>query len=140
MGFGTEAREAAPDLWDAFRSEELKEAWTDPRISAKGELWSWAILSTLDSSCRERPVMRMPQIAIRTIIVSGSVAICSLALLTWFVRAVVHGREEALSAQCVCNLKQLGLALLNYESTYGTLPPAYVADPHGRPLYSWRVV
>ena len=35
MGFGIEAREAAPGLWDAFRREELKEAWTDPRIMHK---------------------------------------------------------------------------------------------------------
>lgn len=49
-------------------------------------------------------------------------------------------REDAHSCQCTGHLKQLGLALLNYESAYGCLPPAYVADAHGKPLYSWRVV
>jgi len=84
--------------------------------------------------------MRPLRMATRPIIISGSVAVCSLAFLTWLVGAIGRAREEARSAQCVGNLKQLGLALLNYESAHGCLPPAYVVDPHGKPLYSWRVV
>jgi Protein of unknown function (DUF1559) len=60
--------------------------------------------------------------------------------LTWLARAVIDGREAARSAQCVGNLKQLGFALLNYESRHGCFPPAYVADAQGKPLYSWRVL
>jgi hypothetical protein len=38
------------------------------------------------------------------------------------------------------NLKQIGLAMYNYASTYGSLPPAYIADKStGKPLLSWRV-
>jgi hypothetical protein len=32
------------------------------------------------------------------------------------------------------------LAVHNYASTYGTLPPAYLADKDGRPMHSWRVL
>jgi hypothetical protein len=70
------------------------------------------------------------------------VGIAALACvpLTWMARAVRDAREAARSGQCVGSLKQLGLALLNYESRYGCFPPAYVADASGKPLYSWRVL
>jgi len=41
---------------------------------------------------------------------------------------------------CTNSLKQLALALHNYHDIYGSFPPAYVADDHGRPLHSWRVL
>ncbi len=50
------------------------------------------------------------------------------------VRAVAAGgvREN--------NLKQLALAMHNYNSTYGTFPPAAHTDKDGKPLLSWRVM
>lgn len=69
----------------------------------------------------------------------GVVALACLPL-TWLTHAVIDTREAARSAQCINNLKQIGLGLLNYESKYGCFPPAYVADARGRPLYSWRVL
>ena len=37
-------------------------------------------------------------------------------------------------------LKQIGLALLNYEISYGSLPPAYTVDGNGNRLHSWRTL
>jgi Protein of unknown function (DUF1559) len=69
----------------------------------------------------------------------GVVALACVPL-TWLARAITAAREAARSAQCISNLKQIGLALVNYESKYGCFPPAYVAGADGKPLYSWRVL
>ncbi len=60
--------------------------------------------------------------------------------LAWLARAIGDAREAARSSTCIGHLKQIGLALLNYESRHGCFPPAYVADATGKPLYSWRVL
>ncbi len=41
--------------------------------------------------------------------------------------------------QCQNNLKQIGLALLNYEAANGAFPPAASTDNRGKPMRSWRV-
>lgn len=64
----------------------------------------------------------------------------AIAGITWLSRAVGSAREAARAAQCTCHLKCIGLAMLNYESAHGSLPPAYSTDAAGRPLLSWRVL
>ncbi|MGE5192287.1 MAG: DUF1559 domain-containing protein [Deltaproteobacteria bacterium] len=52
----------------------------------------------------------------------------------------VSSRDASPRSQCKNNLKQIGLALHNYHDKYKCFPPAYVADEHGRPMHSWRVL
>jgi hypothetical protein len=40
----------------------------------------------------------------------------------------------------VNNLKQIALAIHNYEHEYNCLPPAHIVDASGNPFHSWRTL
>ena len=66
----------------------------------------------------------------------ASVVLVILLLLP----AVRIAREPARRMACSNHLRQIGIALHNYQEEYGCLPPAYTVDANGRPLHSWRTL
>jgi hypothetical protein len=69
-----------------------------------------------------------------------AVVVGGFVLVFLLLPTVSTNREAVGRHECSNNLQQIGLALHNYHDTYGSFPPAYVADENGRPMHSWRVL
>jgi len=86
------------------------------------------------------PVSRTPQ---NWLFGCGSVAAVigiGCVLIALILPAVSRNRPTARRSQCKNNLRQIALALQNYEADYHALPPAYTVDTDGKPLHSWRTL
>jgi type II secretory pathway pseudopilin PulG len=81
-------------------------------------------------------------IVLVAVIVGGGFVLlaCAGILIALLLPAIQVARNAARQAQSINNIKQINLALLNYETVHGTFPPAYIADENGRPMHSWRVL
>jgi hypothetical protein len=65
---------------------------------------------------------------------------CSGLFVSMYRSAVPAAQDAGRRTQCKNNLRQIGLAMLNYHDVYGSYPPAYLADEDDRPMHSWRVL
>lgn len=71
------------------------------------------------------------------ILVICMLVLCLFGLLMPAVQSNCRPRGRV---QCSTNLRQISLALMGYHDTFGSFPPAFLADSNGRPMHSWRVL
>lgn len=91
-----------------------------------------AALSQRSKPVRKGKVLMLELADFQTIGVTG----VSVGLL---LPAVQAAREAARRMQSSNNLKQLALAMHNFESTFRAFPATAGVDENGKPLISWRV-
>lgn len=83
-----------------------------------------------------KPSMSIFSKVITGLMVLGLVGVVILFLLP----TVRFARPAAYRNVCMNNLRQITLAVLNYEEQHHALPPAYTTDANGKPLHSWRTL
>jgi prepilin-type processing-associated H-X9-DG protein len=64
----------------------------------------------------------------------------SLIGIAYFLTPNTGSREFHRQGKCANNLKRLAMAIQEYETNHGSLPPVHSSDTAGKPLHSWRTL
>ena len=61
-----------------------------------------------------------------------------IALVFTFAARVARELTAGRASVCLGHMHSIGIALLNYRDRSGRFPPAFLADPAGKPTHGWR--
>jgi prepilin-type processing-associated H-X9-DG protein len=110
---------------------------------ATGSLAMLGMINRAESMLAQIPIKRagnsltaridIPEQDLKTVMATSGIGVGLL------LPAVQKVREAAARTKDANNLKQIAIAMLNYESAVGRMPPAAICDKNGKPLLSWRV-
>jgi hypothetical protein len=120
----------AGDVLDQGMKELRKDAVTDPEARSL-----IAMMAAFQTAVKQAKFTTFGEST--RMVVSAS---ADLQFVDAFLAAKKKAQEAAARATSSNNLKQIALAMHNYESANGTLPPAAVCDKKGKPMLSWRVL
>lgn len=112
-------------LFPQFFSLNYNEIEPKHSVNRKFQLTGWNIMKT-----RQNNAFTLIELLVVIVIIA--------ILISLLLPAVQSARESARSAQCVNNLKQLSIAVANYEGSIGCLPPAGILVV-GLPFESFSV-
>jgi hypothetical protein len=74
-------------------------------------------------------------------VITCLIAACLIGLIALLVLPAFQSTHHQGPRQsCSNNLKQIALAMHNYNDVYKSLPPAYTVDEEGNRLHSWRTL
>ena len=113
--------------------------------STQYEVQLAALLRTPYSVLRTSPVSRPPSLAPSAFTLIELLVVITIIgiLIALLLPAMQAAREAARRMQCSNNLKQLCLAMANYESAVGCYPPGSISNdnavPYGWPNTPWAI-
>jgi prepilin-type processing-associated H-X9-DG protein len=71
---------------------------------------------------------------------SVGLAVAIVASSAWLYFAAERQTERERTTDCQGYLTGIATAMHQYYEKYGHFPPAYLVDPSGKPMHSWRVL
>jgi len=98
------------------------------------------LIDTVDSLIDSIKITRVDNASTHDVVASAEMDLNEAPKLSiMMLPAIANARQAATRQQSMNNLKQLALAMYNYQEANKSFPPAVLYGPDGKTPYSWRV-